>query len=71
MCILSVNYHINYGTQDSLANSININYVILITLASFSRFWLDKPNYQTEIIQVYTGGDFICKTKQVCQNYKH
>ena len=38
----------------------NINYATLITLAFFSRFWLDKPNWQTETIQVWYG-DFTCK----------
>ena len=36
--------------KNLLANSIN---AILITLVSLSRFWLDKPNCQTETIQVY------------------
>ena len=42
--------------KNSSANFININYAILITLAFFSRFWLDKPNCQTDNIQVYWWG---------------
>ena len=53
--------------KNSSANSLNINYAILITLAFFSRFRLDKPKCQTETIQVYCG-DFTCESIKSAQD---
>ena len=42
-------------------------YAILITVAFFSRFRLDKPNCQAEAIQVYWL-DFTCKSMKSVQS---
>ena len=44
-----------------ILKSISINYAVLMTLAFFSRFRLDKPNDQTEVIQVYQWGFYMQK----------
>ena len=49
--------------KNSSANSININYAILLIFAFFSRFRPDKPKCQTETIRVYWWGFYMQKYK--------
>ena len=57
LCITVLNCSVKYipimECKKSSPNSISIRYAILITLAFFSRFILDKLKCQTETIQVY------------------